>query len=150
MEFCFLCSVYFWPLCPLWPGWDSRSYLLLLSFSFLCLERNQGSSGGTVEPSVFLGLFLDLKLPFSSFKTLIWMLFTAQSWAPWNIRNKFSIEHKLPSQPADCFFKTSIFLQLWRPLLTNKLNAKLECLLDVLRSLYRQTRISSPRSMAAV
>jgi hypothetical protein len=78
------------------------------------------------------------------------MLFAVQSWALWNIRNKISIEHKLPSQPAECFFKTSLFLQLWRPLLRSKLNSKMECLLDVLRTLYLQTRISTPRTLAVV
>jgi hypothetical protein len=71
------------------------------------------------------------------------LFFAAQSWALWIIRNKFTIEHKLPSQPADCFFKTAIFLQLWRPLLKNKLNAKMELLQEMLRALYQQTRNSS-------
>jgi hypothetical protein len=77
-----------------------------------------------------------------SFRSAIWLLFAAQSWALWIIRNKFTIEHKLPSQPADCFFKTSIFLQLWRPLLKNKPNTKMELLLEMLRALYQQTRNS--------
>jgi hypothetical protein len=41
----------------------------------------------------------------SSFKTLIWMLFAAQSWVLWNIRNKISIKHKLPSQLLAAFSK---------------------------------------------
>jgi hypothetical protein len=79
-----------------------------------------------------------------NFKSVIWLLFAAQSWALWIIRNKLTIEHKLPSQPADCFFKTSIFLQHWRPLLKNKnkLIAKMELLLEMLRALYQQTRNS--------
>jgi hypothetical protein len=44
------------------------------------------------------------------FKQAIWLLFAAQSWALWNIRNKITIEHKLSSHPADCIFKTSLFL----------------------------------------
>jgi hypothetical protein len=95
----------------------------------------------------FFGLVNSLS---SSFKSAIWILFAAQSWALWIIRNKITIEHKLPSQPADCFFKTSIFLQLWRPLLKNKLKAKMEFLLEMLRSLYLQTRSPSPRSLAVV
>jgi hypothetical protein len=39
----------------------------------------------------------------------------AQSWAPWHIRNKLTIESKLIRQPADIIFKTIIFLQLWSP-----------------------------------
>jgi hypothetical protein len=95
----------------------------------------------------FFGLVNSLSV---SFKSAIWILFAAQSWALWIIRNKITIEHKLPSQPADCFFKTSIFLQLWRPLLKNKLKSKMEFLLEMLRSLYLQTRIPSPRSLAVV
>jgi hypothetical protein len=43
------------------------------------------------------------------------MLFMAQSWALWHIRNKLTIESKLIRQPADIIFKTIIFLQLWSP-----------------------------------
>jgi hypothetical protein len=97
------------------------------------------------NPQSFQDFFLILNSLSPSFKYLIWMLFAAQSWALWNIRNKISIEHKLPSQPADSFFKTSLFLQLWRPLLRNKLNTKMDCLVDMLRSLYLQTHNSTPR-----
>jgi hypothetical protein len=102
------------------------------------------------NPQSFQDFFGTLNSLPSSFKSAIWMLFAAQSWALWNIRNKITIEHKLPSQPADCFFKTSIFLQLWRPLLKNKLKTKMEFLLEMLCSLYLQMRISSPRSLAVV
>jgi hypothetical protein len=95
------------------------------------------------NPQCFQEFFLILNSLALSFKSSIWMLFAAQSWALWNIRNKMTIEHKFPSQPADCFFKTSLFLQLWRPLLRNKHNSKMEHLLDILRSLYLQTRLPS-------
>jgi hypothetical protein len=93
------------------------------------------------NPQCFQDFFSILNSLALSFKSSIWMLFAAQSWALWNIRNKMTIEHKFPAQPADCFFKTSLFLQLWRPLLRNKLNAKMELLLGILRSLYLQTRL---------
>jgi hypothetical protein len=44
-----------------------------------------------------------------SSRQAFWLLFAAQSWALWHIRNKFTIEKKLPKQPADCFFKLLCF-----------------------------------------
>jgi hypothetical protein len=74
-----------------------------------------------------------------------WVLFAAQSWVIWLIRNKLSIEKSFPKQPADCFFKTVMFLQLWRPLLKTKHVEKLDMMAGALRSLYRQTRDISPQ-----
>jgi hypothetical protein len=71
-----------------------------------------------------------------------WILFAAQSWALWLIRNKLTIENSFPKQPADYFYKTAMFLQLWRPLLKEKHADKLDVMVGVLRSLYRQTRLS--------
>jgi hypothetical protein len=70
-----------------------------------------------------------------------WVLFAAQSWALWLIRNKLTIENSFPKQSADCFYKTAMFLQLWRPLLKEKNADKLDVMVGVLRSLYRQTRL---------
>jgi hypothetical protein len=64
----------------------------------------------------------------------------------WIIRNKFTIEHKLLAHPADCIFKTSIFLQLWRPLLRNKLVDNLDAMLELLRILYLQPRAPTASS----
>jgi hypothetical protein len=54
------------------------------------------------------------------------MLFAAQSWALWTIRNKFSIEAKFPKHPANFVFKPAIFLQLWRPLAKEKMHTMLD------------------------
>jgi hypothetical protein len=70
-----------------------------------------------------------------------WILFAAESWALWLIRNKLTIENSFPKQPADRFYKTAMFLQLWRPLLKEKHADKLDIMVGVLRSLYRQTRL---------
>jgi hypothetical protein len=40
---------------------------------------------------------------------LLWLLFLAQSWALWLIRNKLSIEKKVPNHPSDVIFKSMIF-----------------------------------------
>jgi hypothetical protein len=37
-------------------------------------------------------------------KRFVWVFFAAQSWALWTTRNKFTIEGKIPSQPANCIF----------------------------------------------
>jgi hypothetical protein len=79
-----------------------------------------------------------------SVRQSFWVLFVAQSWAVWHIRNKLTIEKSFPKQPADCFFKTAMFLQLWRPLLKEKHVDKL-VMVGALRSLYRQTRVIIPQ-----
>jgi hypothetical protein len=73
----------------------------------------------------------------------VWILFAAQSWALWHIRNKIVMEQSFPNHPADCVLKTSIFLQQWRPLLKSKDLAAMEILDDLLRKLHQDTR-SSP------
>jgi hypothetical protein len=78
------------------------------------------------NPRTFQEFFAIVNSLAPGFKQAIWLLFAAQSWALWNIRNKITIEHKLLSHPADCIFKTSLFLQLWRPLLRSKLADKLD------------------------
>jgi hypothetical protein len=92
------------------------------------------------NPRTFQEFFAIVNSLSPGFKQVIWLLFAAQSWALWNIRNKITIEHKLPSHPADCIFKTSLFLQLWRPLLKNKLSDKMDIMLELLRVLYLHSR----------
>jgi hypothetical protein len=74
--------------------------------------------------------FADLFAIFQRFtgvsKQFLWMLFAAQSWALWTIRNKFSIEAKFSKHPANVVFKTAIFLQLWRPLAKEKVHTMLD------------------------
>ena len=48
-------------------------------------------------------------------RRLIWLLFLAQAWALWSVRNKLSIERKVVKHPADIIFKTMVFLQAWLP-----------------------------------
>jgi hypothetical protein len=80
-----------------------------------------------------------------SVRQSFWVLFAAQSWALWVIRNKLTIEKSFPKQRDDCFFKTAMFLQLWRPLLKEKHVDKLDAMVGALRSLYRQTRVITPQ-----
>jgi hypothetical protein len=41
----------------------------------------------------------------------VWILFVAQSWALWHIRNKIAMEHSFPNRPANYVLKTLLFLQ---------------------------------------
>jgi hypothetical protein len=100
------------------------------------------------NPRTFQEFFAIVNSLAPGFKQAIWLLFAAQSWALWNIRNKITIEHKLSSHPADCIFKTSLFLQLWRLLLRSKLADKLDIMLELLRSLYLQSRASPTPNMS--
>jgi hypothetical protein len=47
---------------------------------------------------------------------LIWMLFAAQSWILWNVRNKHVFESRVISQIANLLYKIVVLLQLWAPL----------------------------------
>jgi hypothetical protein len=62
------------------------------------------------NPSSFADLFTIFQHFTGASKRFLRMLFAAQSWALWTIRNKFSIEAKFPKHPANVVFKTAIFL----------------------------------------
>jgi hypothetical protein len=79
----------------------------------------------------------------------VWVFFAAQSWAPWNTRNKFSIERKLPRHPADVIFKLIISLQLWRPLQSPKEQVFVDELLVMARSFFASSQPSPATSTAA-
>jgi hypothetical protein len=75
----------------------------------------------------------------------VWILFVAQSWALWHIRNKIAMENSSSNQPADFMLKTLLFLQQWRPLFKNKDLAAVEILEELLCQLHQDTR-SAPGS----
>ena len=50
-------------------------------------------------------------------RRIIWLLFSAQSWALWSVRNKLTIEKRVVKHPADIIFKSMLFMQGWLPLL---------------------------------
>jgi hypothetical protein len=57
-------------------------------------------------------------------------------WSLWNIRNKFSIEGKYPSQLADIIYKMSIYLQVWKPVARRQDHEALEMTIGWFRSLH--------------
>jgi hypothetical protein len=72
------------------------------------------------DPSSFADLFAIFQQFSRQFRRILWLTFAAQSWAHRLLRNKFTIEGKFPGRPANCVFKTILFLQLWRPLQKSK------------------------------
>lgn len=75
-----------------------------------------------------------------------WLLFTAQSWALWLIRNKATIDSLFVRQPADVIFKTLIFLQLWAIGAKQQDREEVHCLASELRTLY--SSLSTPVPLA--
>jgi hypothetical protein len=74
---------------------------------------------------------------------LLWLLFLAQSWALWLIRNKLTIEKKVPNHPSDVIFKTMLFLQLWSINSKTRDQKGLCRMINELRELYSAMRPSS-------
>jgi hypothetical protein len=69
---------------------------------------------------------------------LLWLLFLAESCALWLIRNKLTIEKKVPNQLSNLIFKTMLFLQLW------SINPKTLCwMINEPRELYSAMRPST-------
>jgi hypothetical protein len=89
------------------------------------------------NPSSFSQFWTILLALSKKSKKFMWLLFASQSGAILNIRNKFVIEAVFPHQPADCVFKTGLFLQHWRLLSRLKDHAIIDVLLAALRQLYR-------------
>jgi hypothetical protein len=73
----------------------------------------------------------------------------AQSWALWHILNKISIENLFPKQPADCVFKSIIFLQQWHQLIRIKDLEAVELLVGLLRKLYQDTHVVTTPTIQA-
>jgi hypothetical protein len=115
---------------------------VLASFMWSGIREAFGVQWNPENLSDFLSILNQLT---PTVRQSFWVLFAAQSWALWLIRNKLTIENSFPKQPADCFYKTAMFLQLWRPLLKEKHADKLDVMVGALRSLYRQTRLISPQ-----
>jgi hypothetical protein len=70
--------------------------------------------------------------------------FGAQCWAIWTTRNKFTIEGKFPRQPADCIFKITLSLQLWRPLQRTKDKGMMDELIISMTKAFFATSYSPP------
>jgi hypothetical protein len=73
-------------------------------------------------------------------RRLLWVLFLAQSWALWTVRNKLAIEKRLISNPADIIYKTIIFLQLWSLKAKGREKEGLSWMARELRELYVQLK----------
>ena len=103
--------------CPLWGmGEDSAQVFVncLLPNLFWCSIRSW------LHVSWAPTSFSDLRVLVNSLvgaqRRLFWVGLAAMCWALWTTRNKFTIGHVFPAKPADCLFKTCVFLQQWRSL----------------------------------
>nr|XP_051208064.1 uncharacterized protein LOC127323999 [Lolium perenne] len=106
--------------------WEARLPLKIKIFSWqLAIDKlpsgqqiltRHGPSNGLCAlcgaPEDASHIFFACSLAMFSWR-LLWVLFLAQSWALWNVRNKLAIEKKIISNPADIIYKITIFLQLW-------------------------------------
>jgi hypothetical protein len=85
--------------------------------------------------------FHDILSSFSGYpRKLLWILFLAQSWALWNVRNKLAIEKKIIANPADIVYKIIIFLQLWSLKCKSREKEGLSWMARELRELYASLR----------
>ena len=82
------------------------------------------------------------------------VLFAALCLALWLLHNKFTIERKSPSQPADCIFKILI---LWRSMFKYVTMSVMDKMVAMIKSLFSSTfiapsatRIASALSVAVV
>jgi hypothetical protein len=130
--------------CALCGSVESISHIFFsCAFARLIWSGIREASGVQWNPQSLPDFFSILNQLTPSVRQSFWVLFASQCWALWLIRNKLTIENTFPKQPADCFFKTATFLQLWRPLLKEKHTDKLDAMVETLHSLYRQTRVIS-------
>jgi hypothetical protein len=122
---------------PFAIGWR----MLIISFLLALLPNLRGVVAENCFKLTGTLLLLRIYSPFFSggvSKRFLWMLFAAQSWALWTTRNKFSIEAKFSKHPANVVFKTSIFLQLWRPLAKAKVHPMLDEAVTKLKDIFKK------------
>jgi hypothetical protein len=101
-------------LCPLCGAPEDASHIFFsCSLAIFAWSVSRQMLGCNWCPTNF-AQFHDILSSFSGYpRKLLWLLFLAQSWALWNVRNKLAIEKKTIANPADIIFKIIIFLQLW-------------------------------------
>ena len=92
------------------------------------------------HPQNFAQFFALLSTFSGRTKRLIWLLFLAQAWALWAVRNKLAIEKKIINHPADIIFISMIFLQAWIPPLKAQDKEGASWLVAKLRELHAVSR----------
>ena len=107
--------------CALCGAWENAAHIFfkcsLAQFAWSTLRESLGRDW---RPANFVQLRAILLSLSGRDRRLFWVLFLAQSWALWLVRNKLAIEKKLIRHPADILFKTLLFLQLWLLALKSK------------------------------
>jgi hypothetical protein len=112
----------------------------LASFAWTVLRQLLGCNWRPANFALFHHIVSSLS---GSPRRLLWLLFLAQSWVLWRIRNKLTIEIKFPNHPADIIYKMTIFLQLWSKHSKSRDQEGLCWMINELRELYFSAR-SSP------
>jgi hypothetical protein len=79
-------------------------------FAWSALRQLLGCSWCQANFSQFFAILSNFA---GRFCRVVWILFRAQSWALWLIRNKLNMGSKLINHPADIVLKTMLFVQLW-------------------------------------
>lgn len=71
---------------------------------------------------------------------VLWRYVGALLWALWTVRNKFTIEHKFLSNPADVIFKCHLFLQTWMSLGKQQDTELMQAAMERIRSIQQEAR----------
>ena len=133
--------------CSLCGEWEDTNHIFFSCvFAKLLWSGFRESFGLLWNPQTFDQFWALLLAIRPADRKFVWLLFSAQSWALWNIRNKFTIESVFPNQAADCFFKSGILLQQWRPLSKPEDHARIDVMISQLKNLYRTTRSNGSSS----
>jgi hypothetical protein len=103
-------------LCALCGTPEDASHIFfacsLASFSWSVLRQQLGCNWCPANFAQFHAILSG----FSGYsRRLLWVLFLAQSWVLWNVRNKLAIEKKIISNPADIIYKIIIFFEAVEP-----------------------------------
>jgi hypothetical protein len=83
------------------------------------------------------GEFLEVSQGLSSqYRILVWFAFVMQSWALWNVRDKFTFEGSLISKPADVLYKMLLYMQQWWMLVRSRDRSLLDARMEAIRRLH--------------
>lgn len=92
------------------------------------------------NPSCFAEVYRLIQCHQGQDRRVLWSCIAALCWTLWNVRNKYSIEGSFPSQPADCIYKLSVYLQMWRLLSRRCDRPAMDAAISRIRDIHASTR----------
>ena len=92
------------------------------------------------NPSCFADLYRLVQESTGQKRRVLWICCAALCWTLWNMRDRFTIDGIFPSQPADCLYKMSIYMQVWKPLARRQDRRALEEAIGRIRQLHDSVR----------